>query len=1178
MKKKIFTWFLLCIFWINSFIWNSVFAFESNNNNNNNTQNTQNTQQIQNNSILNNPLYWKYFKTTNKSLNKKIQNIINFIDKNLDDILQTKLYNKLSQLKVKKQLSILKKINDRLETLKTQSIIELEKNRQNFKQILRLYLILKIEKSIEQYKQIIWNEINNITDDIKNSTIKKEPFFKIEKISTETIPDSSNIELLKIVFNKNYLNNKQIKISWATFKLKWLIERNLIWSIYLSDKNWIVIWNNKSFNSDYTATLNLDYSKNNIIDKNNNIIYLKININNDSNVNWQVLEIDWKINLEWSGLNNTNNTIDFTTNKLKVVWYKTQELKVEWYWLNNEIYVWETSLLWQFNITAWNWNSTKDVKLENIILDNKWTNLEKNVKNIVLKDENWKIIAKEVEQNRDYVSLKFLNNYIIKNWETKTFYIYWEVIDWTNWDFIQFWLDENNNILWYENNSEIPVNTDVLNDDFWKYFIKTWKITMSKSNLSNTDTNVAIWTDNEVVKFNVYTPQSLSIDSFVPNLIIKNDSWIDWINIKNIFSTITLYSCTDETYKNCNSIWTFDFSNATLNNWEIKQIPIKNYISQLAKWNNFFIIKIKTFNDIPENIKYWIKIDKTNFIDLENFNWDKIDEANINWMIETQLYNLVNPKVLISYNNPYWTLEYIKGWKDISFWNIILSPNISNVNLNDFRFQIKGVPDNSWLNLSNIQAKLYLNGILKDTKTIQPDWTIDFNDNILLNKDETTKIEIKIDTDTSLYNWDQLKQLQLVISNKNDFMFITQNWIKLTQNNIIWNFPLESDIVNIYPTAKILFSNDNTITNSQILYWTDFNLVYTYKVKPKYDNIKLEDLYVWLYNNWSLYKDNSIISQIKYKTDTKEKYNAILNWIASLNSIKDIYQKDKNKLVSLYAKANKISNISQDNKTLNLCILNDWDKKSKYISITNGETINESNYIWDNLCSNNFTYRKSMIKAYGDLDNYNTEITANNAEYTLYQTKIEKLNKNNEDDLVKQITFQINTSNVDTGEDININNFKLEISTDWKNYISQNNLNWIEYQVVKYWDDFSSTWYDSNASIDSSWNNVYLLTVRFTWKYNNWYNFNDKLYIRLKATLNWFWNNDSISVWLQNYDDNLNWTMKKYSDFESWKWPYNAIIWSDNANPNNTSINDKNYFEDYNVINNNIQYHILYKN
>ena len=51
------------------------------------------------------------------------------------------------------------------------------------------------------------------------------------------------------------------------------------------------------------------------------------------------------------------------------------------------------------------------------------------------------------------------------------------------------------------------------------------------------------------------------------------------------------------------------------------------------------------------------------------------------------------------------------------------------------------------------------------------------------------------------------------------------------------------------------------------------------------------------------------------------------------------------------------------------------------------------------------------------------------------------------------------------------------------------------------------------------------------------------MYIKVEWTLDWFWKNDGISFWLNEYNwDNNNWTMKKYSDFSSLKWPYNAII------------------------------------
>jgi len=79
-----------------------------------------------------------------------------------------------------------------------------------------------------------------------------------------------------------------------------------------------------------------------------------------------------------------------------------------------------------------------------------------------------------------------------------------------------------------------------------------------------------------------------------------------------------------------------------------------------------------------------------------------------------------------------------------------------------------------------------------------------------------------------------------------------------------------------------------------------------------------------------------------------------------------------------------------------------------------------------------FTLRKSMIDVNSDIDDsVDNAITSNNSEYTIYKIEINKLNKDNNSDYIKQLTFKINTSNTDTWEDIKLWKFKIEVSTDW---------------------------------------------------------------------------------------------------------------------------------------------------
>lgn len=180
------------------------------------------------------------------------------------------------------------------------------------------------------------------------------------------------------------------------------------------------------------------------------------------------------------------------------------------------------------------------------------------------------------------------------------------------------------------------------------------------------------------------------------------------------------------------------------------------------------------------------------------------------------------------------------------------------------------------------------------------------------------------------------------------------------------------------------------------------------------------------------------IDQIKYVWANSIKNVAMVKWVASLVSVNDTINKDDEQIIALKVKPNSINNIENDNKKyklwLALKVKNDSiDDTTKFISLTNWDLVNDivstdNNWmIWKN-----FILRKSMINVTSDIDwSIDKVITSNNSEYSIYKIKIDKLNKDNNSDYVKQLTFKINTSNSDKAADIVMKKFKIDVSTDW---------------------------------------------------------------------------------------------------------------------------------------------------
>ena len=712
---------------------------------------------------------------------------------------------------------------------------------------------------------ITWDNqaVTTATWDSQTAKITKKII--IEKIySDRLIPVADNLYLYKVKFD--WLTSwDKYKLEQAKIKINWLVDRSSIKSVFIADKNNMVISNEREFNSNFVATINSAYAENNEITNNNNELILWINVNDIWNKTQQFnlnVELTFDKNLDnteltWNAKNEVldKNEIKFSTDTEQISNYISQVLDVQWYNMNWDVYVWDTALVWEFRVSVWNWNSTKDVRLDRIILYNEWSKAEWIVNNVILKDSKGKIVAMQEKVIWDYVVLKFKNNYILTDWETEQFKIYADIVWWDNNDTIKFTLDNNRDLIWYEaewnKNSLIPARISFMpTDNFWVYNVKAWKIIISKSSLSPTPDNIPVNDSSTILKFNIHAPQQITTDSLKATLYIENTTSTS-ITLNKVLDDVTLYSC-DENYSNCTSLWTFNKENVEIPANSSKTITIKNDIWEIKKWNNNFEIRVKVSRYAPDGTKIKIKIDNNSLENPENINWNTIDANDINWVADSWIFTAKTASVQIAYNNPYGLLEFVKWAKWISFGEYKITPTVTNVNLNSLEVKLEKI---SWPDVlfNNIQAKLYVDWVLEDTETVQAEWTywtILFNKNISFVKDTTSTIEIKIDTDTSLYTWNSDLKLRIELPSANKVLFTTENWLQLPNNKIVWTFPIISSPAIIYPTAKVLLMKDNSIVDGQIIYWNNYYNVFTFKIKPKYDNIKLQDLYIVAYS-WS---------------------------------------------------------------------------------------------------------------------------------------------------------------------------------------------------------------------------------------------------------------------------------------------------------------------------------------
>jgi len=336
----------------------------------------------------------------------------------------------------------------------------------------------------------------------------------------------------------------------------------------------------------------------------------------------------WGIEVNW-------NTLTFTTKEYKTSDYKSQIVNIYWYDIVNELYVWdEDVLIWQFRISVWDWESTKDVKLKRIILYNASNKAEWIVDNVVIKDDSWNIVAKQEKIVDDYVIMKFNDDYKLSDWETKQFYIYWDIVWWDNNDEIKFTLDEERDLIAVEaSNEDIPVRVKLNSPEYFGvYNIKAWKVAIIKMSNSPVPTDVA--PDSQwytVLRFKIYAPSNITIDKFKVKMKIKASEKTD---VSKVFDDVLLYKC-DESYNNCESLWTFTLNNDVIDTGSTYEKLIPIYVSDIPEWNNYYELRVNISRYAPEKTEFNFAVNSDSLEWAENENWDNISANDINGSAES---------------------------------------------------------------------------------------------------------------------------------------------------------------------------------------------------------------------------------------------------------------------------------------------------------------------------------------------------------------------------------------------------------------------------------------------------------------------------------------------------------------------------------------------------------------
>ncbi len=904
-----------------------------------------------------------------------------------------------------------------------------------------------------------WNNENTTTWNNENTTISTWNDNTIENLTWKVEKNEityknglyssapSGVDNLVVEqINFNIKNKNDINISKLDLILKWLNDRQLIKNVYLTNSDYEMITYEKSFNSDRKATLT--FKRWFEFKTWDNLIYLVVDLY--SNYSNQNFAIQWTF--DWT-VKNTSGDLTFTTKSLDVINYNSQKITVDGYVgvPSQKIYVWDKwKLIWTFRLTVWsNWNNTSAVEINKIILENKWNSLDDIVQNIVLKDDENNKIADCKVSNIDKDKVVCWTTLNMSDWQTKLINIYWDIIGGEN-DTIEFNIDPGRDIVAFETKNNVPIQTIIWSTatSFKIFTIQAGKLTISKVSTSPVWTTLPADSNNqEILRFKINAPSLINIDEFQPLITITNN-WIKNIQIKKVFDAIKLYKC-DKNYSSCTIIDSMDYSDAIVNTWNTYSFRVKSYLSQINKWDNYYSIKID-LSRYSNDIKTSAKIDTNSLITPENENGDRINSSDIVWEASSSYFTVWESNLTLSYSNDS-LLEYVE-WKTENYaWEITLSnSNIENIKLISLRLHFKS-DNTSVTNYNQITNVKLVDENWKEIakKDSDANWYVYFDSlNYIIPKWETKKIKVIFDTNTNLFTNTNIHQLKFSIDsvNSSDILFTTSNWLVLDSDNINW-IPLTSSPIKFYPYGKIYLFRDSNTPEDQIVYDTNkYTKVYSFKLKSRYDDIQISDAYIVAISwdkmkyevniaSWDLITwTQNYVNQISLKMDNQIKEAPLVDWIARFLWIDYKIPANEEKTLEVWLKPNNVTSINYDNKKLRLALVlkiieNDWIKKTKFISLSNWEEL-DNNYImtWDDILSKLQIVRWWMISIDDANDENRTEVAANGSDYDLFAVKVSNLSAT-KTEKVKQLTFKVSLANWGS-EVAKLNNFELYVSSD----------------------------------------------------------------------------------------------------------------------------------------------------
>lgn len=1031
-----------------------------------------------------------------------------------------------------------------------------------------------------------------------------------EKVNdSDAIPSGSSRFVLSKVILKN-TSSSDIEIKNIELELMGLASGKSIDKVYVLNEDGVNL-NSTSFRNTGKATL-YPKSKTGIIPAGKTVnLYVAVDTASGDFVG-QTFKIGYKFNFEQDSLKIGGSASGMTKEK-RFVNYSIQTAIIEGYDAPaTKVYVGETNkLIGSFQITAGGRDSSsrKDIALERITLTNDGGRIEDKIKNIKFKIGDTEV-SDTVKITRDTVIATFKssstqekaqeglisdvksgektvsNKYDVERGDTVIVDVYGDIVDGRNGDKIAFYIKNNGDVQAKEHGMNIPVNVKIQTPTYFKKFeVLAGKMVLSKDSASPIISTLPVNSaQTNILTFNVTTPSNINLDSFKIKGQLRNNT-TEQVVISDVLKTVKLYKCSSK--DSCSFVEEASVPNTKVNAGVTSNFELKTSVFEMSKGTTSYQLRVETDRYAPKNVDFLLSVDKDSFIDATNDQDEKIATSSIVGSASSNFWSIGSQNLTVSYVNNE-TLQYVRGKSEAYLGDINISASaIPNLKLSNLRLKFFSPSNDVDLNFEQI-----MNVKLKqDNKTVGEPRSVESNgyvtfDGLNLSVDKgTVRLKVYADIDQNFYagNADKNFKWKIESSNTSDILMTSGKGTTLPSGDIK-GLPIQSHEVKVFSTGKAYIYKSGNQPDGKILFNKDgkFQEVLKYKIKSKYDDLRVKDVYVVAWNG-AYSKDagtvanintnaSDAISQVQYK-GSKTAEASVINGIARFEDLNDTISANKEQDVTIALQVANINSADADNQAVQMAVVlklvdgNGQRYETKIISLANGNVIEGGQIdLNDNLISNKQVLRKTMIEVSSATNDLSRNIL-NGAEHSLYQLNVKNLGTSKAK--VKQIALPFTINN--SANALQLDNFKLEVSNNGgRSFMNWSELrNNVQFAIKEAGDPLTAADWKapSDVTLSEAGNKNYVLYARFINNYMNGYEVADgeTVALRIKANIRGADNSSDVVAFEAKMNSSAqDGVMGTYASFAEGAEANNVIIWTDNAASDGaTTTTDDNWFEDY---------------